>query len=122
MLRCKKTSFTGTALTLLWRLPVTLQRETRTFFFFPVRATAVGVLTAGERAGKNTELEIDLEGTAASSALLRGSTHTGRCGTPPNRGDYTKNNGIAEANAGPKIAGLVWNTGFDCLYLDPGEC
>lgn len=80
-----------------------------------VRASAVGVLTAGP--GTDTEKEIDLEGSATSSAPRQ---HTGRCSTPPNRGDYTENNGIA--NTGLEIADLVWNVGFYCLYLNPGDC
>lgn len=52
----------------------------------------MGVLTAAERAGNDTKVEIDLEGWAASSAPRQ---HSGRCSTPPNRGDYAENNGIA---------------------------
>lgn len=60
-------------------------------FFFPCQSRGcVGVLAAGERAGNNTELEIDFEESGASSAPRQ---HTGRCRTPPNRGDYTQNNG-----------------------------
>lgn len=75
----------------------------------------MGVLTAG--AGTDTEKEIDLEGSATSSAPRQ---HTGRCRTPPNQGDYTENNGIA--NTVLEIADLVWNVGFYCLYLNPGDC